>query len=463
MDLQFPSITEASAAIKTKKVSPVEITQRCLDQAELVQQKINPFVVLLGEQALATARQAETEIMKGDYRGELHGIPLVIKDLCDMEGLPTTASSEVRFDHVAKDNAACVDKLINAGAIIIGKTHTHEFAYGIITPKTRNPWDENRIPGGSSGGTAAAVASGACLGGIGTDTGGSIRIPASLCGTVGLKPTFGRVSRYGVTSLSWSLDHVGPLTRSVEDAAIMLGALAGFDPRDPGCVNLPVPNYMPTDNNILKGLRVGVPANYYFDAIDPEVEAIVREAYLTLERQGASLETVNLPLAEHYMGVEFGLCLPEASAYHQEMLRERADKYEDDVRTFLEAGELVPATDYIKALRVREVIKQSWQKLYERIDVLAAPTTPSTAAKVGQEAFTWPDGNEESVTSAYVRLSCPANLTGLPSISVPCGFSTENLPVGMQILGRPFEEQMIVDVANAYEFVTDWRSQSPDI
>ena len=253
MDLQFSSITEASAAIKAKRVSPVEVTQRCLDRAELVQGKINPFVVILSEQALAAARRAESEIMKGDYRGELHGIPLVIKDLCDMEGLPTTASSKVRFDHVAKDNAACVDKLTNAGAIIIGKTHTHEFAYGIITPKTRNPWNENRIPGGSSGGTAAAVASGACLGGIGTDTGGSIRIPASLCGTVGLKPTFGRVSRYGVTSLSWSLDHVGPLTRSVEDAAIMLGALAGFDPRDPGCVNLLVPNYMPTDNNVLKG------------------------------------------------------------------------------------------------------------------------------------------------------------------------------------------------------------------
>ena len=305
------------------------------------------------------------------------------------------------------------------------------------------------------------MASGACLGGIGTDTGGSIRIPASVCGTVGLKPTFGRVSRYGVTSLSWSLDHVGPLTYSVADAAIMLGAIAGFDVRDPGSAKVPVPDYMEPGSNNLDGLRVGLPTNFYFDGIDSEVETIVRQAYKVLEQAGASLVEVTLPFADKYMGVEFGLCLPEASAYHQKMLRERPEKYEDDVRTFLEAGELIPATDYIKALRVREKIKQGWQELYEKIDVLVAPSTPATAAKVGQENFQWPNGTEETVTSAYVRLSCPANLTGLPSISVPCGFSSEELPVGIQVLGRPFEEKTIIHVARVYESLTEWHKQFP--
>ena len=461
MDLPFHSITAASAALKDKGISPVELVEKCLDRAEFVQGEINPFVIILHDQALIAARRAEAEIAKGNYRGALHGIPLVIKDLCDIEGLPTTASSKVRFDHIANENAACVERLVEAGAIIVGKTHTHEFAYGIITPKTRNPWNKDHIPGGSSGGTAAAVASGACLGGIGTDTGGSIRIPASVCGTVGLKPTFGRVSRYGVTSLSWSLDHVGPLTYSVADAAIMLGAIAGFDVRDPGSAKVPVPDYMEPGSNNLDGLRVGLPTNFYFDGIDSEVETIVRQAYKVLEQAGASLVEVTLPFADKYMGVEFGLCLPEASAYHQKMLRERPDKYEDDVRTFLEAGELIPATDYIKALRVREKIKQGWQELYEKIDVLVAPSTPATAAKVGQENFQWPNGTEETVTSAYVRLSCPANLTGLPSISVPCGFSSEELPVGIQVLGRPFEEKTIIHVARVYESLTEWHKQFP--
>ncbi len=457
------TLGEAAAALKAKDISPVELTQACLDRANAIQNKVNPFVVIIADRAMDAARRAESEIMAGDYRGPMHGIPVVVKDLCDIAGLPTTASSDVRFDHGASENAACVDRLNDAGAVIIAKTHTHEFAYGIVTPKTRNPWDPGRIPGGSSGGTAASVAASACFGGIGTDTGGSIRIPASLCGTVGLKPTFGRTSRFGVTSLSWSLDHVGPLTRSVDDAAVMLGALAGFDARDPGSVDTPVPDYTDGIDGGIEGLRVGVPENFFFDALDPEVETLVRAAIAQLESEGAQLVPVTLPLIEHYMAVEFGLCLPEASAYHQDMLRERADKYEDDVRTFLEIGEVIPATTYIKALRVRERIKNGWRAMFDSIDVLAAPTVPATAAKVGQENFTWRDGGEESITSAYVRHSCPANLTGLPSITVPCGFSGDGLPVGMQILGRPFDEATVLRAAKAYESATDWRARSPDI
>jgi len=243
----------------------------------------------------------------------------------------------------------------------------------------------------------------------------------------------------------------------------MLGALAGFDARDPGSVDTPVPDYSDGIDGGIKGLRVGVPENFFFDALDAEVETIVRAAIAQLESDGARLVPVTLPMAEHYMGVEFGLCLPEASAYHQDMLRERGEKYEEDVRTFLEIGEVIPATDYIKAQRVREQIKSGWRAMFENIDVLAAPTVPATAAKVGQESFTWPDGSEETIISAYVRHSCPANLTGLPSITVPCGFSGDGLPVGMQILGRPFDEATILRAAKAYESVTDWHARSPDI
>ncbi len=465
MDTMLKSLMSASTCIKEKKVSPVELIQMSLERAGRIQQEINPFVTILNEQALAAARRAEEDLQKGNYRGFLHGIPLVVKDLCDMEGLPTTASSAVRHDHQATEHAACVENLIAAGGIVIGKTHTHEFAYGIITPKTRNPWDKDRIPGGSSGGTAAAVSSRVCFGGIGTDTGGSIRIPASVCGTVGLKPTFGRVSRFGVTSLSWSLDHVGPLTNSVQDAAAILGVIAGFDSRDPGSAEVDVPDFqVPTNaDRTLDGLRIGVPSNYFFDGIDADVEKLVFEAYNVLEKVGATLVDVKIPLADTYMAVEFGLCLPEASAYHQKMLRERGDKYQEDVRTFLELGELIPATDYIKSLRVREKIKLAWKELFGTIDVLAAPSTPATAAKVGQETFQWPNGSEESVTSAYVRLSCPANLTGLPSLSIPCGFTDDGLPAGMQILGRPFDEQTIVRVAHIYESETEWNTEPPNL
>ena len=264
---------------------------------------------------------------------------------------------------------------------------------------------------------------------------------------------------------------LGPLTgrirvpgdKSISHRSIMLGALAGFDARDPGSVDTPVPDYTDGIDGGIKGLRVGVPENFFFDALDPEVETIVRAAISQLESEGARLVPVTLPLIEHYLAVEFGLCLPEASAYHQDMLRERADRYEDDVRTFLEIGEVIPATTYIKALRVRERIKSGWREMFDSIDVLAAPTVPATAAKVGQENFTWRDGGEESSTSAYVRHSCPANLTGLPSITVPCGFSGDGLPVGMQILGRPFDEATVLRAAKAYESATDWRARSPDL
>jgi aspartyl-tRNA(Asn)/glutamyl-tRNA(Gln) amidotransferase subunit A len=461
MELHDLTLSTAAERIRARQVSSEELTRACLDRIAATEDKLKAFVVVTADQALEAARRADVDAAAGHYHGLLHGIPVAVKDLCDIAGLPTTSSSLVRADYMPDADAAIVERLKAAGAVIVGKTHTHEFAYGIETPTTRNPWNPTTIPGGSSGGSAATVAAGGAFMGIGTDTGGSIRIPASLCGTVGLKPTYGRVSRAGVTSLSWSLDHVGPLTRSVRDAALSLAVLAGYDVRDPGSINAPVPDYLQGLDGGVKGVRLGVPRNFYFDRIEPETERLVRDAIAELERQGAVLVEVDLPLADLYMAVEFGICMPEASAYHQEMLRAKATKYNDDVRTSLEIGEMIAATDYIKALRVRQRIKEGWRDAFQSIDALVAPSVPAVAVAAGQKSFTWADGTEEALINAYVRLSAPGNITGLPAISVPCGFTNAGLPAGLQILGKPFAEPMVLRVAEAYERSTAWHERHP--
>lgn len=450
------TITDAAPLIQGGELSPVELTRSCLERIREIDDQVRAFVVVLEDTALEAAQHAEKEIRDGRYRGPLHGVPIGIKDLYDIAGIPTTASSAVRADYVPTEDSATVARLREAGAVIVGKTHTHEFAYGITTPTTRNPWDLNRVPGGSSGGSGAAIAAGECLMAMGSDTGGSIRIPASICGTVGLKPTYGRASRFGVTSLSWSLDHVGPLTRTVRDAAVVLGLIAGADPRDPATVDVAVPDYTAGLDDGVSGMVLGVPTTFFFDDVDPEVEESVRRAIEALEQQGARIREVELPHADHYMAVEFGICLPEASAYHQAMLRERADLYTEDVRLFLETGELVLATDYIKALRVRRLVQEGWRRAFEGIDALVAPSLPMTAAEVDHGTISWPTGTEEPITATYVRLSCPANITGLPALSVPCGTDSKGLPVGLQVIGRPFDEATVLRVGRAYESQSGW-------
>ncbi|MFK7967049.1 MAG: amidase, partial [Burkholderiaceae bacterium] len=275
--------------------------------------------------------------------------------------------------------------------------------------------------------------------------------------------TYGRVSRTGVASLSWSLDHVGPLTRTVRDAAISLKWLAGYDPRDPGSANEPVGDYLSALDAGVKGLRIGVPSNFFFEDVDPDIEAATRKAIEHYASLGATLVDVELPYAEQIMGVEFGLCLPEASAYHQHMLRERADLYGEDVRSVLEAGELIPAVDYIQALRVRQMMKLAWSEMYSKIDAMIAPTVVGPATKRGQENIDWGGGQEEPIKSAFVRLSAPANVTGLPSIAVPCGFTDSGLPLSFQVIGRPFDEAGILRIAQAYQTSHDWHTRAPDI
>jgi len=433
-----------------------------LARIDAVEPAVRAFATVTADHAVMSAKQAEKEIAAGQYRGPLHGVTVGVKDLVETAGVATTSSSQTRADYVPKEDAAIVRRLQDAGAIMVGKTHTHEFAFGVITPTTRNPWNTEHIPGGSSGGSGAALAAGMCHIAVGTDTGGSIRIPASVNGVAGLKPTYGRVSRSGIASLSWALDHVGPMARTVADAAAMLQAVAGYDRSDPATVDLPVDDYAAALTGGVEGLTIGVPTNYYFDGTDPEVESAVRAAVDRLAGLGATVREVEIPLPEAYMPAEYAIFLAEASAYHQQRLRTKGELIQPDVRLLLEVGELVYATDYIKALRARTLMQNGWRDMFAQgLDLLAAPTLPHVAAKVGQQQFEL--GEPEPVINAYVRTSAPGNLTGLPAMSVPCGFSSAGLPIGLQLIGRPFDERTVLQAAAAFESAYDRAGEMPQL
>ncbi|GAA2331756.1 amidase family protein [Streptomyces kunmingensis] len=441
----------AADAIRTRQLSPVELTDSVLERIGQVEPELQAYVTVTAERTRRAAREAESDIAAGRYRGPLHGIPMGLKDLIDVAGVATSASSRVRADHRAQADSTVAARLAAAGALLVGKTHTHEFAYGLTTPQTSNAWDPDRVAGGSSGGSAVAVAAGTATFALGTDTGGSIRVPAALNGVIGLKPTYGLVPRHGVTSLSWSLDHVGPITRTVEDAALVLSALTGHDPHDPASLTTPPVDYRPGADTDLTGLRVGVPRTYYFDHVDAEVESAVRRAIGRLEALGARLVDVDIPMTRYIQATQWGLMVPEATAYHESTLRTAPELYQDDVRILLEAGELMPAGDYLRAQRARTRMRQEWAHLLREVDLIAAPTVPTTAVRAGQSTITWADGTVEGVSDAYVRLSSPANITGLPSLSVPVGHDAAGLPIGMQLIGRPLEERRLLRTGHAYE------------
>jgi aspartyl-tRNA(Asn)/glutamyl-tRNA(Gln) amidotransferase subunit A len=457
------SIGEAALRIRTRQLSPVELTQAVLDRIDAVDGRVKAYVTVLHDAALEQARQAEQAIMGGEYRGPLHGIPIAVKDLYDTAGVRTTSSSKVRAEHVPVRDAAAVERLRAAGAVIVGKTVTHEFAYGVVSRPTRNPWNLDHIPGGSSGGSGAALAADECLGALGSDTGGSIRIPSSVNGVAGLKPTYGRISKHGVMPLSWSLDHAGPMARRVGDLAILLAELAGYDARDPTSAREPVDDYSRDLHAGVRGLRLGVPTNYFFDNAEPEVEAAVRAAVGSLADQGAEIREVSIPELELAMVAEFAIVFPEASAIHQKWLRRQAADYGEDVRLFLEVGELYLATHYLKAQRVRALVRDGLRRAFEGLDALLTPTLPQPAARADQDAFNGPNGTAEPVINAYVRTCCPFNLSGQPALSVPCGFTRGGLPIGLQIVGRPFDEALVLRIGQAYEAATDWHRRSPPL
>nr|WSZ14053.1 amidase [Streptomyces canus] len=443
------SLVEDSRAVRARELSPVELTESVLARIAAVEGRLGAYVTVAADAALAAAVRAEREISGSGPRGPLHGIPMALKDLIDAEGIPTTASSHVRTGHVAERDSRVAERLGAAGAVLLGKTHTHEFAYGLTTPQTNNAWDHSRVAGGSSGGSAVAVAAGGATFAMGTDTGGSIRVPAALNGVVGLKPTYGLVPRTGVTSLSWSLDHVGPLARTVQDVALVLSATAGHDPRDPASVSGPMLDGFPEGD--LRGLKVGVPQNHYFDRVTPEVEESVRGAIERLAELGAELVDVEIPMARYVQAVQWGLMVPEATAYHERSLRATPDLYAADVRILLEAGELTSAGDYLRAQRARTMMRDAWARMFDGIDVLAAPTVPMTAAEAGQEAVEWADGTTEAVSDSYVRLCAPANITGVPALTLPVGHDHARLPIGMQLMARPFRDATVLRVGRVYE------------
>ncbi|GAA2094854.1 amidase [Streptomyces albiaxialis] len=448
------TLAEASRALASRELSPVELTDALLDRIDAVDGHLGAYVTVVADAARAAAARAEREIAAGAHKGPLHGVPMALKDLIDVAGLPTTASSRVREGHRAERDATVAARLSGAGSVLLGKVHTHEFAFGLTTPQTRNAWDGDRVAGGSSGGSAVAVASGTATYALGTDTGGSVRVPAALNGVVGLKPTYGLVSRHGVTPLSWSLDHVGVLARTAEDAGLVLAALAGHDPADPASLpgtSFALPGGPAGDRTDLTGLRVGVPRTYYFDRVEPEVEEAVRRAIDGLRDLGARLVDVDIPMTEYVQAAQWGLMVPEAAAYHEETLRTVADRYAPDVRVLLEAGGRVSAGDYLRAQRARTLMRQEWARLFEAVDLVAAPTVTSTAARAGQETVRWTDGTEETVSDTYVRLSAPANLAGVPSLSLPVGLDGAGLPIGMQLIGAPLADATVLRAAHAYE------------
>ncbi|MGH8111201.1 MAG: amidase [Rhodanobacteraceae bacterium] len=460
--LRLP-LTKLAERIRTRKLSPVEITESCLNRITATEGSLNAYVRVMSDAARAAAKRAEAEIAGGVWKGPLHGVPVAIKDLYDIAGVPTTASSRQREHWIPETDSAVVAKLKSAGAVIVGKTHTHEFAYGGITPQTHNPWDVCRSPGGSSGGSAATLATGGAFMATGTDTAGSIRLPAALCGVVGLKATFGRISRFGVTPLSWSLDHAGALTRTAEDAAVCLQLLAGYDARDPDSLAEPLLDLGETLQSDVPGLRIGVPCNYFFDRVDAEVEGAVRGAAETLASLGATLVPVTIPMADDLFSILRTIEMPEASAYHTQMLQQTPELYTDDVRSRLESGMLVPAVRYIHAQRSRTVFKQRLHELFEHVDIILAPSVPVPAGLTGTTSIIWPDGTEERLAVTYIRFTILADVAGVPALTVPCGFTRSGLPIGLQLIGRPLDEATVLRAGVAYERATDWHCRYPPI
>ena len=460
--VEFLPIEILAEKIQGQELTPSELTERMLARIGAHNSKIEAFLHV-AEAAKTAAEQADEEIRHGRYRGPLHGIPIGIKDNYLTAAMPTTAGTKVAGISFPNRNATTVRLLKEAGAILIGKTNLHEFAWGNVTPPTKNPWDMNRVPGGSSGGSGAAVAASLCTAALGSDTGGSVRIPASLCGTVGLKPTYGLVSKNGIITHSWSLDHPGHLTKTVSDAALVLNVLAAYDPGDPSSRKVPVPDYRRALGQAIGDLKIGICRNHFFDRNDSEVESAVEGAIEELAELSAGVVEFNVPNLQYGLGAIFTIELASSSCYHDRSLKAGLQRgFQPDVRTLVEVGKFITATDYLKAEQFRRVLMSDLAKVFESVDVIVVPTTPITAWELDQTTVHI-GGADESVLAASWRLTYPFNLAGLPAISLPCGFDSRNLPIGLQIAGKPFAEEVILRVAHAYESRHDWNDRVPNL
>src|SRR5690625_1848938 len=465
-DLIGKPVEELSKLIKNKSLSPVELTEAILNHTEATEGKINAYMEVYKDEALTNARKAEEEINNGNYKGMYHGIPMALKDNIYFKDKVTTMSSKIHKDFVSDYDATVVSKLKEAGVIFTGKLSMHEYAWGITNNNphygaVRNPWNYEKIPGGSSGGSGAAVATGSSVASLGTDTAGSIRIPSSVNGIVGLKQTFGRVSKYGVYPLGFTLDHVGPMTQTVKDAAGLSDIIAGFDVNDPTSINTPVDQYLAKTTGDVKNLVIGVEEDYFFNKVDSEIEKLVRNGIKKLEEQGAKVKKVKIPTLKYAEWAELITSLSEASSIHHSDMLIRPDDFGNDIRMLFELGELPSAVDYLQAQQVRRQLKQEFNKAFQEVDILAMPTLPILPNDIGDD---WADLNGEKVDliDNIIRFMGPGNLTGLPALSVPCGFS-QGLPVGMQFMGPAFGEAAILNAGYAFEQTNPMNNKKPEI
>ncbi len=453
------TIVEISERVRTQALSPVALTKDSLERIAALNPTLNAFITVTAESALAEAQRAEQEIRNGRWRGPLHGIPIGLKDLVDTAGVPTTAASALFKDRVAQGDAEITRRLRAAGAIILGKQNLHEFAYGgssVISyfGEVRNAWNPECIAGGSSGGSATAVAGGMCCAAIGTDTAGSIREPAALCGVVGLKPTFGRVSARGVIPLSSSLDHVGPITASVADAAVLLQAIAGFDAQDPGSLDLPVENYVEALTATTQKVRLGVPRKFFFDDLDGEVANAVEEALRVLS--GLVREVVEISIE---VPTDRTLQAAESYVYHADFVAKSAGLYQPETLRRIRSGENVSPEQYQQLRRQLESVRRNARDCFQNIGLLVTPTTPMAAPRIA-DLKSRPD-DLRPAELRLLRNTRPFNVWGLPAISVPCGFTSAGLPIGLQIAGPHWGEPAVLSLAHGYEQATEWHRKRP--
>ena len=456
-ELCYLSATDLSSRIEQRTVSPTDLVAALLDRITRYNNTLHSYITVCGDAALRGAREAELEIAAGRRRGPLHGLPIAHKDIVFTRGVRTTCHSRTLLDFVPDGDATVVQRLRAAGMIMIGKTNTNEFATGgtDVFGVPRNPWDTSRHTSGSSAGSGNAVAAGLALAATGSDTGGSIRGPASFCGVVGIKPTYGRVSRHGVFPLSWSLDHVGPITRTVADCALLLGAMAGHDPLDPTASARPVPDYTADIGAGVRGLRLGVPVQHFYDRIDPEVDRLVRAALRQLEELGARLEPLDLPRAPDTEPAGRVLIAGEAFGVHAPRMRRQWEEYGRRARRRIAAGAFYTAAEYQQAAQIRALWCREFSQALERVDAVVTPTMPFPAFTLEVEAAGPPADS--------ARLTIPFNLTGHPALSVPCGFAAGALPVGMQLVGRLYDEQTLFRIGHAYEQHTRWHTRRPAV
>jgi len=457
-EIAYATIAELGARYRKRDLSPVEVTQALLARIEKLDPILHAFVTLTADSALAEARSAEEALRRGDAR-PLLGIPVAHKDIYLTRGVRTTGGSALLADWIPDEDATCVQRWRAAGTVQLGKLITHEFAFGLQFPGHRfppakNPWNLDHIPGGSSSGSGAALAAGLVTGATGSDTGGSIRGPAAFCGIVGLKPTYGRSSRAGVLTLSWTLDHTGPMARTVQDCAFLLQPLAGYDPADPASSRAPVDDYVAPLGRDIRGLKIGVPRAYFLEEVDAEVARAFEEALETLRRLGAEVRDVQIPSLRGAHSFLL-ILMAEAYAYHESDIREHPELYGDVLRERILAGALVTASEYTQAQRIRSEICRETAEVLKTVDVLASPTALKPATPFAQAfdpEFAFPKSN-----------MAPFNLTGLPTLALPCGFSASGLPVSFQLSGRPFEEATVLRAGHAYEQATTWHTRRPPV